>query len=97
MDRAPIDCPAPHEALLRASPRTFFGTPSVSDLDTLDAQVAFLGVPYDAGTPQPGVPTGQAAGPSAARLSSWDQFEYGSTSESGAAGWYDVEADRDIG
>jgi agmatinase len=84
----------PPEELLRASPRTFFGVPSASDLDALDAQVAFLGVPFDAGTPQPGPPTGQAAGPSAARLSSWDQFLYAESGEA-AEGWYDVEADRD--
>ncbi len=70
------------------APRTFFGVPSVRDLGTLDAQVAFLGVPYDGGTPQPGVPTGQRAGPAAAREATRAQFE-------GAEGWYDVEADRD--
>ena len=42
----------------------------------LDAQVAFLGVPYDGGTPQPGIPTGQRAGPAAAREASRDQFHY---------------------
>jgi agmatinase len=70
------------------APWTFFGVPSVGDLDALDAEVAFLGVPYDAGTPQPGIPTGQRAGPEAARQASRDQFLY-------PEGWYDVEADRD--
>lgn len=74
--------------LLRAAPRTFFGAPSVPDLDDLDAQVAFLGVPFDGGTPQPGNRTGQAEGPAAARLRSWEQFEAG-------AGLYDVETGRD--
>ncbi len=62
----------------------------------LDAQVAFLGVPYDGGTPQPGIPTGQRAGPAAAREA---QFYYprwpGAAGDQGAEGWYDVEADRD--
>jgi hypothetical protein len=31
--------------LVDAAPRTFFGVPSLGDLDKLDAQVAFLGVP----------------------------------------------------
>lgn len=31
-------------------PRSFFGTPICEDLDELDAQVAFLGVPFDQGT-----------------------------------------------
>src|SRR5687767_11563096 len=69
-------------------PGTFFGVPSVRELDALDAQVAFLGVPYDAGTPQPGNPTGQRAGPVAAREASRDQVYY-------PEGWYDVESDPD--
>lgn len=74
--------------IVSPAPRTFFGSPSVSDLASLDAQVAFLGVPHDAGTPQPGNRTGQAAGPAAVRLKSFEQFEAGS-------GWYDVETDHD--
>jgi agmatinase len=86
-------------ALTDPAPWTFFGVPSLRDLDMLDAQVAFLGVPYDGGTPQPGVPTGQRAGPEAARAASREQLFYpGSASagsDPGAEGWYDVEADRD--
>ena len=74
--------------LTDSEPQTFFGVPSVADLDALDAQVAFLGVPYDAGTPQPGNPTGQRAGPAAARAASRDQIYY-------LKGWYDLESDRD--
>lgn len=73
--------------------------PSVRDLGVLDAQVAFLGVPYDGGTPQPGIPTGQRAGPAAAREATVDQFYYprlrDTGDDQGAEGWYDVEADRD--
>ncbi len=73
--------------------------PSLRDLDTLEAQVAFLGVPYDGGTPQPGLPTGQRAGPAAAREATQAQFNYprlnGAGRDHGADGWYDVEADRD--
>ncbi len=86
-------------ALIDPAPRTFFGVPSLRDLDRLDAQVAFLGVPYDGGTPQPGLPTGQRAGPAAAREATEAQFYYPSPSgagdDQGAEGWYDVEADRD--
>jgi agmatinase len=85
--------------LIDAAPRTFFDVPSVLDLDMLDAQVAFLGVPYDGGTPQPGLPTGQRAGPAAAREASGEQFYYprpaNDGENQGAEGWYDVEADRD--
>jgi agmatinase len=81
------------------APRTFFGVPSLRELDMLDAQVAFLGVPYDGGTPEPGIPTGQRAGPAAAREATQAQFYYprstGPGGDRGAEGWYDVEADRD--
>jgi agmatinase len=85
-------------ASIAPAPRTFFGVPSVRDLSELDAQVAFLGVPYDGGTPQPGIPTGQRAGPAAARDATEAQFYYsgpGAAGDEGAEGWYDVEADRD--
>jgi agmatinase len=87
------------EDLLWPAPRTFFGAPSVREIDRLEAQVAFLGVPYDAGTIQPMIRTGQSAGPAWARLGSTNHLEYrwppGATGDGGAAGWYDVEADRD--
>jgi arginase family enzyme len=66
--------------------------PAAGDLANLTAQVAFLGVPFDGGTPQPGNKTGQKLGPAAARHASWEQFTYG---EDGAAGWYDIESDCD--
>jgi agmatinase len=73
--------------------------PSVRDLAMLEAQVAFVGVPYDGGTPQPGIPTGQRAGPAAARGATEAQFYYprsaAGADDPGAEGWYDVEADRD--
>lgn len=69
------------------APRTFFGAPA-TPLGDLDAEVAFLGVPYDGGTPQPGNRTGQAEGPAAARRQSYEQFEHG-------AGWYDIETDTE--
>jgi agmatinase len=73
--------------LTRPAPRTFFGAPAVADLDRLQAQVAFIGVPFDGGTPQPGNRTGQAAGPAAVRTRSFELFEAGE-------GFYDVETDR---
>ena len=62
--------------LIDPAPRTFFGVPAVAELGTLDAQVAFLGVPYDGGTPEPGIPTGQRAGPAAVRAASEALFAY---------------------
>jgi agmatinase len=91
-----VDILAP---LIDSAPRTFFGVPRLRDLEMLDAQVAFLGVPYDGGTPQPGIPTGQRAGPAAAREATAAQFYYPRSADAGddrgAEGWYDVEADRD--
>jgi agmatinase len=81
--------------LLTTGARTFFGVPSVVELANVTAQVAFLGVPFDGGTPQPGNRTGQKLGPAAARHASWEQFTYGESLEEGAAGWYDIETDRD--
>lgn len=95
----PITSSTPLGDLLWPAPRTFFGAPSTRDIDALDAQVVFLGVPYDAGTIQPMIRTGQSAGPAWARMGSVNHLEYrwppGSTEPGGAAGWYDVEADRD--
>ena len=71
--------------LIDIAPRTFFGVPSLRDLDMLDAQVAFLGVPYDGGTPEPGLATGQRAGPAAAREASGDQFYYPRSAGAGPA------------
>ena len=87
-----VDRSTPGDAIVRRAPGTFFGVPAVSGLDDLDARVAFLGVPFDAGTPQPGNRTGQAAGPDAARRASRDQFAYGADA---ALGWHDVEVGRD--
>jgi len=81
--------------LVTTGARTFFGVPSVVELANVTAQVAFLGVPFDGGTPQPGNRTGQKLGPAAARHASWEQFTYGESPEDGAAGWYDIETDRD--
>jgi len=77
LEATTIDRSTPDGALVRRAAGTFFGVPAAGGLDDLDVRVAFLGVPFDAGTPQPGNRTGQAAGPEAARRSSRDQFAYG--------------------
>jgi agmatinase len=91
-DTTRIDGSTPDDALVRTAAGTFFGVPGVSGLADLGVRVAFLGVPFDAGTPQPGNRTGQAAGPEAVRRSSRDQFAYG---VDGSLGWHDVEVGRD--
>ena len=81
--------------LLTAGTRTFSGVPAVADLAGVTARVAFLGVAFDGGTPQPGNRTGQKLGPASARQASWEQFAYGDSPEEGSTGWYDIENDRD--
>ncbi len=81
------------EALLADGVRTFFGVPAISDLNALEVDVAFVGVPFDAGTPQPGNRTGQTGGPAAARAASHEQLD--PPGPAGAAGWYDIETDRE--
>ena len=36
--------------IIQSQPRTFFKTPLCDDLEKLDAQVAFIGMPFDQGT-----------------------------------------------
>jgi agmatinase len=81
--------------VLTTGARTFFGVPAAVDLAKVTAQVAFLGVPFDGGTPQPGNRTGQKLGPAVARQASWEQFAYGESADDGADGWYDIETGRD--
>jgi agmatinase len=86
--------------LLWPAPRTFYGVPRCDDLDALRADVAFVGVPYEAGALQPFIRTGQAAGPTVARLNSWTQLDYTwpptSDPEAISAGWFDIEAGREF-
>lgn len=85
--------------LTEPASRTFFGVPSVRDLEDLASEVAFLGVPYDGGTPEPGIPTGQRGGPAAVRDASVAILDYRPSDQDGrdqgSAGWYDVEAGSD--
>ena len=57
----------------RAVPMSFFRTPLVNNIDELDADVAFLGVPYDQGTmPGPGPGSGPtASATSTASMTTW--------------------------
>jgi agmatinase len=86
--------------LLWPAPRTFFGVPRCDDLGGLNAEVAFVGVPYEGGALQPFIRTGQSAGPAFARLNSWTQLDYTwpptSDPRAVSAGWFDVEAGREF-
>jgi hypothetical protein len=60
----------------RPSARTFLGWPSVTDLETLSADVAFLGIPYNAPYSMEEVANNQAQAPDAVRARS-DQIQWG--------------------
>jgi len=81
------------DAPLADGARTFYGVAASRDLDGLEVDVAFVGVPFDAGTPQPGNRTGQRGGPAAARAASHEQLDY--SEAGGAGGWYDIETGRE--
>ena len=51
------------EPLVRSATRTFFGSPVCDDLSTLEAQVGFIGVPWDQGVIIPFIRSGAFAGP----------------------------------
>jgi agmatinase len=79
-----------------ATPRSFYGAPLCTDLDALDAQVAFLGVPYDQGT---GVP-GARYGPNGVRDTGiFPGSVYTCSTVDGrmvSAGYYDIDTDRQL-
>lgn len=68
--------------------RTFLGAPACSDINQLDAQVAFLGIPNDQGTNVPSEITGQSQAPDMIRNFSPTVFL-----DMGTVGLYDVDDD----
>lgn len=78
--------------LTRPATRTFFGSPVCEDLDTLDAQVAFLGVPWDQGVIIPFIRSGAYAGPRLVRETRTRLRE--SRPDGTSAGWFDIETEH---
>jgi agmatinase len=66
---------SPVDPLVAIPPHSFFGAPVCSDLDSFDAEVALLGVPYDQGSLIPYCRVGQSQGPNAVRTN--PTFFYG--------------------
>jgi len=78
--------------LLGPPSRTFFGAPACSDVGALQADVAFLGIPYDQGTTVPLVRSGAYSGPRAVRET---YTHLSRTAADGASeGWFDIEDER---
>jgi agmatinase len=78
--------------LIRPALRTFFGSPACDDLARLEAQVAFVGVPWDQGVLIPFIRSGAFAGP---RLVRETRTRLRETRPDGtSAGWFDIETER---
>ena len=80
--------------IIRAHPRSFFKAPLCTELDTLDARIAFIGVPFDQGTlGRPGARFGPDAIRDAPRGYSYaDPFARGEE----AGGFYDIESGDEL-
>ena len=79
---------------LRARPRTFFNAPLCDDIESLEADVAFIGVPFDQGTlGRPGARFGPDALRDAPRVYSYSD-PYGR--QSVAEGFFDIDAEDEL-
>ena len=79
---------------IKAQPRTFFKSPLCTNLDELDANVAFIGMPFDQGTfGRPGARYGPDAVRDAPRAYAyWDP--YGKQID--AEGFFDIDAGNEL-
>ena len=80
--------------IIRAQPRSFFKAPLCTDLDLLEAKVAFIGVPFDQGTlGRPGARYGPDAIRDAPRTYAYsDPFGQ----EKPAEGFFDIDAGDEL-
>ena len=79
---------------LRAQPRTFFNAPLCPDIQQLNADIAFIGVPFDQGTlGRPGARFGPDALRDAPRAYSYSD-PYGR--QSAAEGFFDIDAQQEL-
>jgi agmatinase len=78
--------------LTRQPWRTFFGAPLSPDLERLEAEVAFLGVPFDQATVVPVIRSGTFGAPRAIR----EAYTHLSRTlpDGTSAGWFDIEDER---
>ena len=80
--------------IIRAQPRSFFKAPLCTDLDLLEAKVAFIGVPFDQGTlGRPGARYGPDAIRDAPRTYAYSD-PFGEQKE--AAGFFDIDSGGEL-
>ena len=86
--------PQPPWPNLRARPRSFFNAPLCEDMDRLEADVAFIGIPFDQGTlGRPGARFGPDAVRDAPRAYSYSD-PYGAQGK--ADGFFDIDAGDEL-
>ena len=86
--------PQPPWPNLRARPRSFFNAPLCEDIDRLEADVAFIGIPFDQGTlGRPGSRFGPDAVRDAPRAYSYSD-PYGAQGK--ADGFFDIDAGDEL-
>ncbi len=91
---APSGQPQEPWPALRARPRTFFNAPLCDDIESLEADVAFIGVPFDQGTlGRPGARFGPDALRDAPRAYSYSD-PYGR--QSVAEGFFDIDSEDEL-
>ena len=96
MTAAPQPPNSPQEPwpTLRAQPRTFFNAPLCPDIQQLNADIAFIGVPFDQGTlGRPGARFGPDALRDAPRAYSYSD-PYGR--QSAAEGFFDIDTEQEL-
>ncbi len=80
--------------IIKAQPRSFFKAPLCTDMEQLQADVAFIGVPFDQGTfGRPGARFGPDAIRDAPRAYSYAD-PYGRQTE--AEGFFDIDAGHEL-
>lgn len=74
------------------APRSFYGAPWCDDISKLDADVAFVGVPYDQGTPMPGA----RYAPNVLRDTRSFAYSAGRDENGRPGGYFDIDKDRHL-